>query len=117
MRISDWSSDVCSSDLSPLVIVKRTEPSTPSGTTKSTETGMDQLSYRAASSRKTTSRDRHSSMTTCPPACCSAYDIPVHSLSKPSDLASASHTISPIPPPLVCPRPPFPDMLLTAQTL
>ncbi len=45
----------------PRSMVASTAPSTPSGTTSSTETGIDQLSYNAARARNTTRIDRPNS--------------------------------------------------------
>ncbi|MNV55086.1 hypothetical protein D3C71_1473090 [compost metagenome] len=44
----------------PRKVTANTAPSTPNGTTSSTEVGIDQLSYSAARHRNTTSNDRPS---------------------------------------------------------
>ncbi|MNH29773.1 hypothetical protein D3C79_900230 [compost metagenome] len=56
-----------------------TAPSTPSGTTSSTEVGIDQLSYSAARHKNTTSNDSAISIGACEPESRSCNDRPVHS--------------------------------------
>jgi len=63
----------------PRSIVSSTDPSTPSGTTSSTAIGTAQLSYSAASRRKTTMRDTPISTTICPAVCFSSNERPVQS--------------------------------------
>src|SRR5690606_27223553 len=71
-----------------------TAPSAPNGTTSSTATGIDQLSYNAASTRQTAMSDNPSSAPTCPAATRSSKDNPVHSKPKPSGSAAASASIA-----------------------
>ena len=63
----------------PRKVTASTAPITPSGTTSITDTGIDQLSYSAASTRNTTSSDRPSRIGTCEPDTRSCSDWPVHS--------------------------------------
>ena len=59
--------------------VKMRAPSTPSGTTSITATGIDQLSYSAASARNTTSSDSANRIGACWPERISWSDWPDHS--------------------------------------
>ncbi|MNJ62938.1 hypothetical protein D3C77_587960 [compost metagenome] len=61
-----------------------TAPSTPNGTTSSTEVGIDQLSYNAARHRNTTSSDSAMSIGAWAPDKRSCSDSPVHSRPIPS---------------------------------
>src|SRR5476649_2684381 len=63
----------------PRKVTASTAPSTPSGTTSSTEVGIDQLSYSAARHRNTTSNDSPSSIVAWEPDKRSCKDKPVHS--------------------------------------
>src|SRR5215207_6297950 len=81
---------------SPRIIVNRIEPSTPSGTTRSTDTGTAQLSYNAASSRNTTISDTAISDTIWPDDWASSNERPVQSNPKPAGSWLASRSISAI---------------------
>ncbi|MNS46525.1 hypothetical protein D3C72_790240 [compost metagenome] len=63
----------------PRASVNAAAPSTPKGSTSSTEIGTDQLSYKAESKRNTTTSDSASSSATWLPACRSSNAVPVHS--------------------------------------
>ena len=54
-------------------------PTMPSGTTSTTDIGIDQLSYRAARHRKTASSEKPSRIVACAPDNFSSRDWPVHS--------------------------------------
>src|SRR6478752_402235 len=68
----------------PRAQVAITAPTTPSGTTSSTVTGIDQLSYSAARHRNTIARDSAYSSGACEPDFFSSYDRPFHSRPTPA---------------------------------
>ena len=69
-------------------------PSTPSGTTRMTDSGIDQLSYSAARHRKTARMAKPYSTMACEPASFSSRDWPVHSKPKPAGSCAAMRSIS-----------------------
>ena len=94
----------------PRNITASTAPSKPSGTTSITETGIDQLSYRAASTRKTTSIDSAISMGACDADSFSCSDWPVHANAKPGGSCFTSRSISSMASPLDTPGAALPEM-------
>ncbi len=64
------------------MVAPSSAPSTPSGTTSSTATGIDSLSYSAASTRKAASSDSANSIGACEPEVFSSSDWPVHSIAE-----------------------------------
>ncbi len=64
---------------SPRSMVNASAPRAPSGTTSSTATGIDQLSYSAARHRNTTTIDSTISRVALLPARISWYDMPLQS--------------------------------------
>src|SRR3954463_8453508 len=67
----------------PVILVAISAPTTPSGTTSITAIGTDQLSYRAASARKTMMKDNPYSMGAWPDEACCSYERPVQSSAVP----------------------------------
>jgi len=94
----------------PRSITASTAPSRPSGTTSITETGMLQLSYRAASTRKTTSIDSAISMGACDADSFSCSDWPVHASAKPGGNCFTRRSISSMASPLDTPGAALPEM-------
>ncbi len=87
----------------PRIHTPASEPSTPSGTTNSTATGMLQLSYRADRHRKTANIEKANRMVACEPESFSSRDWPVHSKPKPGGSWPASFSISAIASPVEWP--------------
>src|SRR5215468_11989677 len=78
-------------------------PSTPSGTTSSTASGTDQLSYSAARQRNTTSTDNAYNSGACAPDRRSSNDRPVHATPNPPGIWLARRSIVAIACPELCP--------------
>ncbi len=87
-----------------------TAPSRPRGTTSITDSGMDQLSYSAASTRKTTSMDRAMSRGACAADWRSCSDWPVQATAKPGGSWATSRSISAMAAPLDVPGAGVPEM-------
>ena len=85
-------------------------PSTPSGTTRITASGIDQLSYSAASARNTARMAKAYRMMAWLPASFSSRDWPVHSMPKPWGSLAASASISAIAWPVLKPGAAAPSM-------
>ncbi len=86
-----------------------TAPSRPNGTTSITASGIDQLSYSAASTRNTTSIDSSKSHGACAPDSRSCSDWLVHCRAKPDGSFSANRSISAIAWPVETPDAGAPD--------
>ncbi len=85
-------------------------PSTPSGTTRITAAGIDQLSYSAASTRNTASSDSAYSAGACEPEDFSCSDWPVHSKPMPAGSLEARCSISSMASPVLAPVAASPEM-------
>ena len=94
----------------PRASVPSTTPSTPSGTTSSTENGIDQLSYSAARHRNTASSEKPNRYSAVAPASRSSRDCPVHSKPKPGGNCPARRSISAIASPVLTPGAASPAM-------
>ena len=94
----------------PRNITASTAPNSPSGTTSITETGIDQLSYSAASTRKTTSIDSAISIGACDADSFSCNDWPVHASAKPGGSCFTSRSISSMASPLDTPGAALPEI-------
>ena len=80
----------------PRPVTASSTPSTPSGTTRITASGIDQLSYSAASASTTARMAKPYSTSAWLPASFSSRDWPVHSKPKPSGRRLARRSISAI---------------------
>src|SRR3712207_670016 len=92
-------------------ITASTDPMMPSGTTSITDSGIDQLSYSPASSRKTNRMLNPNRSGACEPEVISSSDWPVHSNPKPSGSSDASRSISAMAAPEEYPGAGWPDSL------
>ncbi len=84
-------------------VVAMSEPTMPSGTTRMTAAGMDQLSYRAARQRKMASSESASRAGTWAPEVCSSSEVPVHSKPKPGPSWAARRASSSMASPVLVP--------------
>ncbi|MNQ77432.1 hypothetical protein D3C85_922990 [compost metagenome] len=78
----------------PRKVTASTAPSTPSGTTSSTEVGIDQLSYNAARHKNTTNSESPMSIGAWSPDRRSCNDRPVHSRPMPRGNCATRRWIS-----------------------
>ncbi|MNV27528.1 hypothetical protein D3C71_1186820 [compost metagenome] len=96
----------------PRKVTASTAPSTPSGTTSSTEVGIDQLSYNAARHRNTINSDSPSRIGAWLPDNRSCNDNPVHSWPRPAGPCATSRSISAMASPVLWPGVGSPEMLI-----
>ncbi|MCY1482992.1 hypothetical protein D9M68_165620 [compost metagenome] len=89
----------------------------PSGTTMMTETGIDQLSYKAARLRKTTRIDNPYSRGACELDCCCSSEVPVHSKPIPGGSFLASRSIASIACPELLPGADWPWISMASTPL
>ena len=87
----------------PRIAVNNTAPNTPSGITKSTENGIDQLSYSAAKHKNTTKIEIAYKIGALPPDFCSSNANPVHSCPIPSGSCFIIASIAAIDSPVLFP--------------